>query len=94
VACTTHSSPDLSHKAYRDIFVSSTAELPGLLVAAFTVGRASPMYYFSWHFRPLGPSKGRYDPRVYQLTDCKNTLGFRVKVLRYYFHEATPLIPP
>jgi len=43
VTCTAHSSPDLSHKAYRDIFVSSTAELPGLLVAAFTVGMAFPM---------------------------------------------------
>lgn len=39
VACTGHGSPDLSGKAYGDIFVSSTAELPGLALAALFVDR-------------------------------------------------------
>ena len=30
-------SPDLDYGAYRDIFVSSTAELPGLVLAALSV---------------------------------------------------------
>ena len=37
VACTGHGSPDLDYGAYRDIFVSSTAELPGLVLAALSV---------------------------------------------------------
>ena len=37
VACTGHGSPDLNYGAYRDIFVSSTAELPGLVLAALSV---------------------------------------------------------
>ena len=44
---------------------------------------------------PLGLNKDRSsDPNIYQLTDCKSTLGFRVKVKGFYFHETTPLIPP
>jgi MFS family permease len=39
LACTNHGSPDLSGKAYGDIFVSSTAELPGLMLAAVFVDR-------------------------------------------------------
>ena len=34
-----HGSPNLSGKAYGDIFVSSTAELPGLVLAALFVDR-------------------------------------------------------
>lgn len=37
MACTAHDSPDLDYGAYRDIFVSSTAELPGLVLAALSV---------------------------------------------------------
>ena len=39
VACTSHGSPDLPNRAYGDIFASSTAELPGLLLAAVAVDR-------------------------------------------------------
>ena len=39
IACTGHGSPNLGGKAYGDIFVSSTAELPGLLLAAVFVDR-------------------------------------------------------
>ena len=39
VACTSHGSPDLPNRAYGDIFASSTAELPGLLLAAIAVDR-------------------------------------------------------
>ena len=35
--------------------------------------------YFTGVRLQLGPSKGRYcDPRIYELTDCKHALGFRV----------------
>ena len=37
--CTSHSSPDLQKQAYVDIFVSSIAELPGLLFAAICLDR-------------------------------------------------------
>lgn len=37
--CTSHASPDLQTQAYVDIFVSSIAELPGLLFAALCLDR-------------------------------------------------------
>jgi len=88
--------PDTEFKSKRHPMtwraVSATAPLHGYLVDAedAAVGRRTVVPAGSAAARragvrmvgPLGPNKGRLsDPIIYQSTDCKSTLGFRVYVL-------------
>jgi hypothetical protein len=55
--------------------VKAVAAAPGL--AATNMQVTAFRYTSQYDVTPLGPSKGRYsDPRIYQSTDCKSTLGF------------------